>query len=80
MFSSVQGGSAAQAGRSALYTTGGLPLITMEQAPHTSSRQFISQLIGDVVFSLCIHRIPLISIKAEITFIFGRYGISNSSW
>ncbi|MNF04159.1 hypothetical protein D3C80_2036100 [compost metagenome] len=57
--------SAAQACR-------GLPLITIEQAPHTSSRQLESQQTGTVLSPLALTGLRWISIKALITFIPGR--------
>ncbi|SIC54350.1 Uncharacterised protein [Mycobacteroides abscessus subsp. abscessus] len=50
----------------------GLPFMIIEQAPHTSSRQFMSHAIGVVLSPLEFTGLRRISISAEITFIFGR--------
>src|SRR5690625_5267015 len=55
------------------------PLITIEHAPHTSSKQFISHLTGVVFLPSAVTGFFRISINPEITFIFGRYGISKVS-
>ena len=57
----------------------GLPLITIEQAPHTSSRQFDSHTTGLVLSPLALTGLRWISISALMTFMFGRYGMSNVS-
>src|SRR5690606_6357181 len=57
----------------------GLPLMTIEQAPHTSSRQFDSQTTGFVRSPFALTGLRWISISALMTFMFGRYGMSNSS-
>src|SRR5699024_2289771 len=47
-----------------------LPLITIEHAPQTSSKQFISQMTGVVFSPLLLIGLRLISIKQAMTFKF----------
>src|SRR5580700_2386154 len=56
-----------------------LPLISMAHEPQTSSRQFESYVIGVVAFPSRVAGSAAISISAEITFMFGRWGSENSS-
>src|SRR3989338_1493201 len=56
-----------------------LPLITIEQEPQTSSRQAASQTTGVVFSPFAVTGRFWISIRQLITFMEGRYGISNSS-
>src|SRR5690625_4671194 len=52
-----------------------VPLITIEQAPQTSSKQLISQYTGAVFLPSAVTGFFCISINPEITFMFRRYGM-----
>src|SRR5690625_689622 len=56
-----------------------VPLITIEQAPQTSSKQLISQYTGAVFLPSAVTGFFCISINPEITFMFRRYGMLNVS-
>jgi len=58
----------------------GFPFITMEQAPHTSSKQFISQATGVVFFPSAVTGFRRISIKAEITFMLADMELQKSPY
>ena len=57
----------------------GLPLISIEQLPHTSSRHTLSHTTGSTFSPLALTGFLRISIRAPVTFMFGRYGMANSS-
>src|SRR5579872_4008387 len=55
------------------------PLISIAHDPQTSSRQFESYVIGVVFLPSRVTGVAAISMRQEITFMFGLYGSSNSS-
>src|SRR5579863_7185935 len=55
------------------------PLISMAHDPQTSSRQFESYVIGVVALPSRVTGLAAISISTEMTFMFGLWGMENSS-
>ncbi len=57
----------------------GTPLMTMEQAPQTSSRQLLSHTTGLIRFPALFTGFSWISMRQAITFMFSCQGIEKSS-
>ena len=55
------------------------PLMSMAQAPQTSSRQLESSVTGVVFLPSLVTGLAAMSISDEVTFMPGRWGSSNSS-
>lgn len=64
---------------SALQAWRALPLITIEQLPHTSSRQLDSQNTGVVGRPSAVTGLRWICMRAKITFMLGRRSTANAS-